>query len=278
MLNYDAMEKRFVVLIDFSEYSADLLRYAYDWSTKAEARLLLVHQTVVVAPAMADTATLVALAEVTNQEALTKLERFAREILPGEAKVDFMATDQPVDKMMERIREDPSDFLVLMGVKGTGKLKQIFLGSFVIEVIDQADAIVVAMPRNVTRFVSEKFYVAIHSGDRLNTKALDILLNFSQGHVRALTFFSMAETKIVLPDVEQYLAELVKQYSDRVNADYKVYHGENAYDSIRKVINNQTTELLVIQRRSMSLTNQPLRKFIINELVYEGQTPLVVLP
>lgn len=272
------MEKRFIVLIDFSEYSHDLLRFAHDWSTKVGGRLLLAHQTAVISPAMADAATRVTLTQVTNAEAVTRLEQFAREILPSEVRVDYMGTEQPVDKMIEQIREDPSDFLVLMGVKGTGRLKQIFLGSFVIDVIDQADAIVVAMPRNVTRFVSEKFYVAIHSRDQLHTKALDTLLKFAQGQVRELTFFSMAETKIDLPDVEEYLAHLAQQYSDRVKADYKLYHGENVFDSIRKIINNQTTELLVIQRRSMSLTHQPFRKFIINELVYEGETPLVVLP
>lgn len=272
------MDKRFIVLIDFSEYSPDLLRFAHDWCTKTGGSLVLVHQTVVMAPAMADTATRVALAQVTNSDAITKLERFAREILPGEAKVTFMASEQPVDKIVEKIRVDSSDFLVLMGVKGTGRLKQIFLGSFVIDVIDQADAIVVAMPRNVTRFVSEKIYVAIHVEHQLNTKALDTLLKFTEGRVRELTFFSMAENKIDMPDVEEYLSRLVQQYSDRVKADYQLYHGEKVYDSVRKIINNQTTELLVIQRGSAPLTHQPFSKFIINELVYEGETPLVVLP
>lgn len=272
------MEKRFIVLIDFSEYSDDLLRYAYDWSMKTGAGLVLAHQTAVMSPAMADAATRVALTQVTNAEALARLERFAREILPDDVKIDYVASDQPIKKVFTKIREESSDFLVLMGLKGTGKLKQIFLGSFVIDVIDQADAIVVAMPRNVTRFLSEKIYVAVHSKHQLNTKALDTLLNFTKGQVREVSFFYMADTKIDLQDLEQYLAQLADEYKDRAKTDYSLYHGENVYDSIRKIINNQTTELLVIQRGSESLTHQPFRRFIINELVYEGKTPLVVLP
>ncbi|HEY8512440.1 MAG TPA: universal stress protein [Cyclobacteriaceae bacterium] len=272
------MEKRFIVLIDFSEYSDDLLRYAHDWSTKTGASILLAHKTEVMVPAMADTATRVALAQVTNEEAMKRLEAFAGDILPREAKVDFLASDEPIDKVFDKVRSESTDFLVLMGLKGTGMLKQIFLGSFVIDVIDQANAIVVAMPRHVTQFLSEKIYVAVHSKHQLNTKALDTLLDFTQGQVRAVTFFSMADTKIDLPDMEEYLAQLVKEYSGRLSADYALYYGDNVYDSIRKIINNQTTELLVIQRGSESLTHQPFRKFIINELVYEGQTPLVVLP
>lgn len=272
------MKNRFVVLIDFSEYSADLLRYAYDWSEKTGAGLLLAHQTAVMAPAMADAATRVALTQVTNNEAIARLEQFAREVLPSDAKVDYLASDEPVKRVIGQIREESSDFLILMGLKGTGRLKQIFLGSFVIDVIEHADSIVVAMPRNVTKFLSEKMYVAVHSRNQINTDALDTLLKFTDGQVREMTFFTMTEAKENLPDVEAGLVELTEQYKDRVKTDYTIYQGEKVFDSIRKIINNQTTELLVVQRGSMSLTHQPFRRFIINELVYEGETPLVVLP
>src|SRR5690554_1602403 len=117
------MEKRFIVLIDFSEYSDDLLRYAHDWSTKTGASILLAHKTEVMVPAMADTATRVALAQVTNEEAMKRLEAFAGDILPREAKVDFLASDEPIDKVFDKVRSESTDFLVLMGLKGTGMLK-----------------------------------------------------------------------------------------------------------------------------------------------------------
>ncbi len=39
------MNKRFIVLIDFSAYSRDLIKYACDWSQEANAKILLHHQT-----------------------------------------------------------------------------------------------------------------------------------------------------------------------------------------------------------------------------------------
>lgn len=36
--------------------------------------------------------------------------------------------------------------------------------------------------------------------------------------------------------------------------------------------------MLVVQKGSRLLTDQLFRQFLINELVYEGQTPLIVLP
>jgi len=51
------MARRFILLIDFSEHSVSLAKYAFDWSKKANAELLLVHQTLVYTPALTDNET-----------------------------------------------------------------------------------------------------------------------------------------------------------------------------------------------------------------------------
>ena len=275
---YVDMKTRFIALIDFSEYSPDLLRYAYDWSRKAGGNLILVHNTTVVAPVMADPGTRTALAQVANEEALGRMKKLAEEHLPDHSDIRYIASEQPIASIIAGLRDEPSDSIVFMGVKGTGKLKQLFMGSFVIDVIDQADTIVVAMPRKITSFVSDKIYVAVGDTPRLNTAALDTLLACAGGRIRELSFFSLTDSKFDLRAMEEYLSGLVADYSDRVTANYQIFHEENVFDSLRGIINDKTNELLVVQRGSRSLTHQPLRKFIINELVYEGVTPLIVLP
>lgn len=272
------VETRFIALIDFSEYSPDLLRYAYDWSRKAGGNLIMVHNTTVVAPAMADPGTRTALAQVANEEALARMRKLAEEYLPDHSDIRYIASEQPIASIIAGLRNEPSESIVFMGVKGTGRLKQIFMGSFVIEVIDQADTIVVAMPRKVTSFVSDKIYVAVSDTSQLNTSALDTLLACVGDRIRELSFFSLTDSKFDLHAMEVYLSGLVRDYSDHVTANYQIFYEENVFDSLRSIINDKTNELLVVQRGSRSLTNQPLRKFIINELVYEGVTPLIVLP
>lgn len=275
---YADTEQRFIVLIDFSAYSPDLLKYAYDWSRKAGGNLVMVHNTTVVAPAMADDDTRAALAQATNEDAVGKMKKLAEENLPDDPGIRYIASEHPIASIISGLRNEPADSIVFMGVKGTGRLKQIFMGSFVIDVIDRADTIVVAMPRNVTSFVSKKIYVAIGDTSRLNTAALDTLLTSTGGRIHEVSFFSMTNSKFDLRVMEVYLSRLVQDYSDRVNADYQIFREGNVLDSLRGIINTQTDELLVVQRGSQSLTSQPLRKFIINELVYEGVTPLIVLP
>jgi hypothetical protein len=57
-----------------------------------------------------------------------------------------------------------------------------------------------------------------------------------------------------------------------------IYEGNNPFNDIKKVINNNNGQMLIVQKGSRLLTDHFFRKFLINELVYEGQTPLVVLP
>src|SRR5690606_24319550 len=161
------MEKRLIVLIDFSAYSGDLLKYAYDWSKKAGGNLILVHHTTAVVPAMADDPTRETLTRATNDDALGKLRKLAEEVLPADANIRYIASEQPVESIISGLQAEPFDDLVFMGVKGTGRRKQIFLGRFVIEVIDRVNSIGVALPRNVTAFVSKKMYVAVSNAFQL---------------------------------------------------------------------------------------------------------------
>lgn len=55
---------------------------------------------------------------------------------------------------------------------------------------------------------------------------------------------------------------------------HRIYEGSN----IKDVINSKVDELLVVQKGSRLFSDHLFRKFMINELVYEGQTPMIVLP
>jgi hypothetical protein len=60
------MEKRFIILVDFSAYSENLIKYACDWSKQVNAELHLIHQTVVMAPAFSDSISRAAIARHTH--------------------------------------------------------------------------------------------------------------------------------------------------------------------------------------------------------------------
>ena len=130
------MKKRFIILIDFSEYSGNLLKYAYDWSKQVNAELLLVHQTIVLAPGFSDYESRKSIAEHGNDEALQKLKALVKELIPPSVKVSYFVSESNLQLTLPKLLAEPYENLIFVGLKGTGLLKKIFLGSVALQVIE----------------------------------------------------------------------------------------------------------------------------------------------
>jgi hypothetical protein len=272
------MEKRFIILVDFSEYSENLIKYACDWSKQVNAELLLVHQTVVVAPAFSDNESRATIARHTNDEALQKLKVFAMDIIPSAIKVTYSVSDNPLQLTLPGLLADPFENLIFVGLKGTGLLKKIFIGNVALQVIDNTKSIIVAIPKEISHFSHQKIYVAVTEKHTLNISEFNNYLNFIHKDRTSITFFYLARPNEKTANVENQLKDLVNLFGERFETSYAIYEGNNSFTDIKKVINNKIDEILIIQKGSRLLTDQLFRKFLINELVYEGQTPLIVLP
>jgi hypothetical protein len=272
------MKKRFILLIDFSENSGNLIRYAFDWSRQINAELLLAHQTLVTASAIADKESKISLIKQANDEALKSLKELAGLILAPSEKVSFAVSEIPLQMTLSRLLDEPFENLIFVGLKGTSILKQIFIGSLAVHIIDNTKNIVIAMPSELTHFSHEKIFVAVTETHPLNLLELNKFLSFLDKNSTTITFFYLAKPFEKTKEIEKLLKNLSEFFEDKFKTNYAIYKGNDSYENIKEVINNKIEELLIVQKGSRLLTDQFFRKFLINELVYEGQTPLVVLP
>jgi len=272
------MKKRFIILIDFSEYSSNLIKYACDWNKQVNAELLLVHQSIVLAPALTDNESRHQIAEHTNEEALQKLKVLAKELIPPSIKVTFNVLESNLQLTLPKLLEEPYDNLIFTGIKGTGLLKKLLLGSVALQVIDDTKNCIVAMPKEIDTFSHEKIYVAVTEKHPLNILELNKFLNFIDNKDTTITFFYLAKPNERTKGIERHLKELKEMFSDKYNTSFAIYEGNNPFNDIKKVIKNKIDEMLIVQKGSRLFTDQLFRRFLINELVYEGQTPLIVLP
>jgi len=272
------MNKRFILLIDFSETSNSLIRYAVDWSKQANAEILLVHQTSVFAPALADNESKLRIIHQTNNDALQALKALSNELIPKSIKVSYNVSESHLQITLCKILEKPFDNLIFTGLKGTGLLKKIFLGSVALQIIDNTNNNIVAIPKDITTFSHEKIFVAITEKHPLNILELNNFLKFVDKQNTNIIFFHLAKPNEKTLGIEKQLRELSELFADRFKTEYVIYEGNRPFDDVKKVINNNVEEILIVQKGSRFLTDQLFRKFLINELVYEGQTPLIVLP
>lgn len=213
-----------------------------------------------------------------NDEALRKLKALAESVLPSLNKISYSVSENQLQFTLQELLKEPFEHLIFVGIKGAGLLKKIFLGSVAVSVIDNTNNIIVAMPEEISKFSHEKIFVAVTEKHPLNILELNNFLNLLDEGTTSITFFNLAKPNEGTKEIEKQLSDLSKLFAERYKTTVAIYEGKNSFEEIKKVINNKIDELLIVQKGSRLLTDRIFRKFLINELVYEGQTPLIVLP
>ncbi|MFL0353484.1 universal stress protein [Xanthomarina sp. GH4-25] len=252
------MRKRFILLIDFSEYSNNLIKYASDWSKEANAEILLVHQTIVLSPTLADSDAKLQIAKDANNVAFQKLKALANKFIPETIHVSYSVSEHSFQSVLSKLLAESFENLIFVGLKGTGMLKKIFLGSVALQIISSTNNVIVAMPNEIDRYSHEKIFIAVNKKKPLNMLELNNFLKFIDNQNTNITFFYLANLDEETISIENQLRELSEKFADRFNTDFAIYEGQNRLDDIKKVINNKIDEILIVQKGSRLLTNQVL--------------------
>jgi len=272
------MKNRFIVLIDFSPYSEPLLRFAYDWGKRIDAEIVLVHNTIVLSPVMSPRESKIELINIANSNALQRLKECAEAVLPKGTPFERIVSEIELVIQLRQLLQEPFNNLVFLGIKGTGLLKKIFIGSQAVNVIDSIDNLIVAVPKNAGCCPHESIHVAVQKNYPLNIIDFNKFLNFTGDEINRIAFFSVVTPDDDLVSTENYLKELAGLYSDKRDISYRIYEGNSAFEDLKGIILKKKDEYIVVQRGSRTFLDQMFRKFLINELVYEGDTPLIILP
>jgi nucleotide-binding universal stress UspA family protein len=142
------MIRKIIVPIDGSENSDRAIIYAVDLAEKysAEIKLLSVAQPVVaigplysIQPILSPTNTTIYVKEIENahKKMLEKALKKAEEAKPTIKISKQLVNGRPADKIVEIANKEKFD-LIVMGSRGTGGIKEFFLGSVSDRVADQA--------------------------------------------------------------------------------------------------------------------------------------------
>jgi len=272
------MRNRFIVLIDFSEYSKNLLQFAADWSARIKAEIVLVHSIPVLLPAMTLTESKKKITALANADAVKQLRTLSQSVLPPGKSAKHLAAEKPLVVLLNELLGQHHHHLIFLGVKGTNLLKKIFIGSEAVKIIDGINNVVVALPQDAPCCTPDSIHVAVQKRYPLNVFELNKFLKFTGDDIKKMTFFSLLTSEDDLDATLKYLKELAALYADKRETAYDLYHANDELISLKALIAEKTNEFIVVQRGSRMLFDQFFRTFLVNELVYEGRTPLIILP
>jgi hypothetical protein len=242
------MKDRFIVLIDFSIFSEQLLRFAYEWSRKINAELLLVHSTEILLPVLAPHESKTTLTAEANLNAFEKLKKYIETIIPEETSAKPLATEKPLVPFLHQILQEHYNDLVFLGIKGTGFLKKTFIGTQAVKVIDGIDNLIVAVPQNADCCSPEAIHVAVLKSYPLNIFEFNKFLKFTGESLKKIIFFSFISREDDRNSVKKYLKELVELYSDKYDSSYELYQGDESLPSLKNIIMAKHNEFIIVQR------------------------------
>jgi len=272
------MRARFIVLVDFSSYSRFELLLARHWADSMGAELLLVHHPVIYAPALSDTVTRDEIIQSEIQEVSAKLRAFAAQVLPDTQRITYHVAVESLVPAVSNLLHSHYYHILFVGLKGTGFLKKIFLGSTAIDVIDHVNQVVAAVPKHPFNMSPDTFYLATSYRYPVNIAELDKLLALFGHRIKHIRFITVITQKDQAKPAAEYVASLTRHYRNTRQTSCETFEGSDAFYALKQYMNTHADGLLVVQKGSRSLTDRVFRKFLINELVYDAATPLIILP
>lgn len=269
--------KRLVVLIDFSDYTETLINLAFKWSSNYGFSLFFVHQVPGLVPALADNKSRQQILEYEKKQAGKKLRELVSKYNTSQHPARIEITEKQLVHHLETLLQ-PEDLLVV-GLKGTGFLKKLLIGSTVTDIIDQLNHTTVAIPAKLNPDrLSDQLTVGLSYRYPLNYSAfLGFLEMFSNAikHVELITVVTPNEDKL---ESARYLRELKRKLDSKVSTEIKLFEGTDTFEEIKKYIHQKDNGVFVVQKGSRTMNDKLFRKFLINDLVYDGALPLIVLP
>lgn len=267
-------KNRIIVLIDFSEYSENLIDFAFNFSDCIEARVVFLHQVSGMVPAMSDQESRDHIIRNEKLEALDKLKKASKRRLHGDDS--FIATDKNILSALLELKSPTFTDWIFAGLKGTGVLKRIFIGSTTLSIINDSDLLTVAVPIKQPIAVPKKLSVGITCAYPLNKVQFNILLSSMSEQIEEIEFFTILQKGEDEEVAKNYLEELKTEYTS-YNSSTFITLGENKFNAVKQHLTQAENRFLVLQQGSRSLEDNLFRKFMINDIVYSAHTPLIVL-
>ncbi|WP_373496739.1 universal stress protein [Aquiflexum sp.] len=266
------------VPIDFSAFTDQQLRLAKNWAIWLDAELRVVHQMEDPIPSLASNAIRHQIHYENKRVISQEWFKLQSEIFGENGKVSFEPISQNLIKYLEEKTQNSSESLIIMGLKGTGKLEQIFLGSRVTEVVERLDQIVIAVPKTKTEIIPKKLMIGANPKYPFNIEQLNSFLDKIEGLVEEIMLINFAEENDNLLDLENYLNEIKSKIKSHAQISTRIYTGDKfkneAFDEFEAAENCY----LILQKGGRTFKDKIFRKFMINELVYRASIPLIIIP
>ena len=137
---------RFVVLIDITQASVQLLRFAHNVATNAQAILLIMHQSKLPIPAMGDSESHSSIKNESKTRSLDALRNYVGAIVNEECPIEYEVTTGNLQARLHSLEKSVGFEIVFVGIKNKGVVDKILIGNTAAKLASVTSRIIFAIP------------------------------------------------------------------------------------------------------------------------------------
>jgi hypothetical protein len=272
------MSRKLYVLLDFSVYSKSELQLAKKWSDWYNLEIVVLHEMEMPLPTMATYEQRLKILYDLKREVSKLWFPLVEEVFGNSLLPKFEILDQPLITYLKKHLGSSGEDLIMMGLKGSGKLKQIFIGSMVNMVVEQLNHITIAVPKSLCDFEPNQLLVSVHPKFDFNDEAFKKLMEVIPKSIQSILYMSVTNEEDDQEEIRDFLTHISSINYVGLQSKAIIFSGNDAFSEIKNHFTGRSDFILVLQKGSRSFTDKLFRKLMVNELVYEGSIPLIILP
>lgn len=276
--------KTILYATDYSENSELALKYAYNMSTKMDAKLLVIH--VFDYPTLLDSFSFKpepAFPDIEG-DAIKKhrsnLNAFCTRVLNSNVatsniEIEAIMNKSVVKGIVEKANEINA-FLLVVGMKGVSALREIIMGSTAKKLIEESPCPVLAIPNDSVNTEMKTIIYASDFEDK-DLGAIDKLTKIAKlynANIKIIHVSSLAET--MGNRLIEELEEKFLKYINYPKLELDILYSDDPFNALKIYFGNTNADLMaMLQRESNGITSNLFSRNLVMQMESYGRIPLL---
>jgi nucleotide-binding universal stress UspA family protein len=268
---------KILVPVDFSSASENALEYGMSLLKGKNIELFFLHA-FYLSPASPD---VIELRERQELEEVSKLYEkklcdFASKInartgLACKTIIRYGAVSNVVKEAVETLKPD----LIIMGTTGASGVAKFFVGSNTVEVLEQSNIPVLAIPEGFGFKPLEKILFATDFVDSDINSVVQLSAIASAFDAEVVVMHVSSDDKNS-PEMLDWFESKVKEKTTYSKIRYRLNRNQDVLEVIGDFIKNYGIDLLALSKRERNFFDKLFSKSISSEMAYKAQIPMLV--
>lgn len=274
--------KTILYATDYSKNSIAALKLSYWLSKKFEAKLVILHvfdlNVALLTPLSLTYSKIEKEAYQKHSEKLSVFCETAIGILPDGKHMQIMIKENAIvyNGIIETQKEVGAD-LVVMGIKGSGVLKELIIGSTTIAMIEKSPCPILAVPSSINE-IALKTVTYTTDFEESDLHAIAWLVKNFTSQLKATINIVHISTKdeYAGEDQMEWFKEMLQQKVSYDKLDFKIYFSDDIFRELVSYLSKTNTDLVVmLEREKSSFIKSLTHTDLVKQMAFKGTLPLL---